>query len=111
MNAEQEAILHKHAVAATHALTAINSLRKPKELLEIEADHRRWLTTMLPVHFRGIDQFAKHHDDYWNNVWSIPLDKKPPANIACWNRGGMKSTSAEATAIALAAKELRSFGL
>src|SRR5437868_5641265 len=102
MDAQTDRILHKHAVAATRALGAINSLRKSKELLELERDHRRWLTTMFPIHFRGVDQFAPHHDKYWEHVWNLPTDKKPPAFIAVWNRGGSKSTNAEATPVALA---------
>jgi len=77
----------------------------------LEQDHRQWLTTMFPAHFRGLDEFAAHHDEYWSHVWQLPLKEKPQALLAIWNRKGMKSTSAEATGPVLSALGKRCFGL
>lgn len=66
---------------------------------------------MFPSHFRAVEQFAPHHDRYWQHVWRIEKGVKPFAYLAPWNRGGMKSTSAEATFPVLAALGKRDFGL
>jgi len=77
----------------------------------LEADYRAWLTTMFPAHFRGLDEFAPHHDEYWRHVWEVTLKKRPAPFLAIWNRKGMKSTCAEATGPVLAALGKRCFGL
>lgn len=82
---------------------------------QLEVDYRLWLSELLPKHFRsaGDEQFAPHHHDLWSWGWRIQLGviPIPPAYLAIWPRGGNKSTSAEALAVALGARERRKFGL
>jgi hypothetical protein len=74
-------------------------------------DYKEWLCAMFPEHFRGVDQFAPHHEDYWQHVWGIEKGVRPKPGVAAWNRRGMKSTAAEATGPTLAALGKRHFGL
>lgn len=80
---------------------------------EIEHDYKLWLTQLLPKHFRGVDQFGPHHEQFWQWAWSIKLGEigTPPAYLAIWPRGGNKSTSAEGFAVACGARGTRKFGL
>lgn len=87
----------------------------PPSKQELELDYHLWLSYLLPRHFRsaGAEQFAPHHEDLWDWGWRIQLGEiaTPPAYLAVWPRGGNKSTSAEALAVALGARERRKFGL
>lgn len=75
-----------------------------------EHNWAQWLRFMFPDHFRA--EFAAHHRDLWEWVWSIELGVKPPAAfVAVWPRGGAKSTSAEAAVAALGARQRRRFVL
>lgn len=78
---------------------------------DLEADYKAWLCTMFPEHFRGVDQFAPHHDEYWQHVWAMEKGKRPKSGVAAWGRRGLKSTCAEATGPTLAALGSRNFGL
>jgi hypothetical protein len=67
---------------------------------DLEADYKQWLCAILPAHFpsRPSEQFAPHHDLFWQ--WAWKKTPAPPAAMLIWNRGGAKSTSAEAFAVA-----------
>lgn len=79
-------------------------------LAELEADWRAWLRVMFPEHVAA--DFAPHHVDLWEWVWSIRLGAKPDdAFIGIYARGGAKSTSAELAVAALGARRERSYVL
>lgn len=80
---------------------------------KLEENYQTWLTTLLPAHFRGMDQFAGHHDEFWAWGWPIAAGEpaEPPAYLAIWPRGGAKSTTAEGFAVACGARKRRKFGL
>lgn len=79
----------------------------------LERNYRAWLSQLLPQHFRGADQFAEHHEQFWEWAWPIADASvaDPPAYLAIWPRGGNKSTTAEAFAVAAGARGRRKFGL
>jgi hypothetical protein len=79
----------------------------------LEGDYKRWLCAMLPKHFRGLDQFAPHHEDFWSWAWGIEKGKTldPPACLYIANRGGAKSTQSEGFLVASAAKKVRKYAL
>lgn len=94
------------------AITSVSRMLKEARQAQVAPEeYKSWLCTMLPDHFRGPDQFASHHERYWEHVWNLPKNEEPLACLAVWNRGGMKSTSAEATGPVLAARGLRRFGV
>lgn len=82
---------------------------------ELEADYRLWLSHLLPKHFRSADdsQFAEHHQRFFDWGWDIERGVLPTPSACLWmvNRGGNKSTSAAALAVALGARQRRKFGL
>lgn len=89
--------------------------RLPRAKAELEADYHLWLSELMPKHFRsaGPEQFAPHHEQFFDWGWSIQRDvlPNPPACLWIVNRGGNKSTSAAGLAVALGAMERRKFGL
>ncbi len=75
-----------------------------------EDDWASWLERLLPSYFSA--EFAKHHARMWEWVWAIELGVKPDeAFVGIFPRGGAKSTSAEAGAVALGARRRRRYGL
>jgi hypothetical protein len=70
-----------------------------------------WLAFLFPNHFTA--QFAPHHAELWQWLWSITLGHAPDpgAFIAIWPRGAGKSTNAEAACACLAARRQRRYGL
>lgn len=73
-----------------------------------EDDWARWLPWLFPTYFPV--PFAAHHGELWEWVWSIERDVKPDkAFIACWARGGAKSTCAEAAVVSLGARRRRKY--
>jgi len=72
---------------------------------ELEADYRLWLCNLLPAHFRSSPdvQFSPHQQEFWNE-WAWQENPDPGAGLLIWNRGGNKSTSAQAFAVARGAR-------
>ena len=68
-----------------------------------------WLAEMFPAYMTA--PLGEHHAAFWNHVWSIQPGVRPPSWFSIWNRGGAKSTSAEAACVALAARKARRYGL
>jgi len=91
------------------------ALSLPPSKAELESDYRLWLSYLLPEHFRsaGDEQFAEHHDRFFDWGWKIKRGVLPAKPAALWivNRAGNKSTSAAGLAVALGAMEQRKFGL
>jgi hypothetical protein len=88
---------------------------------QLESDYRKWLTTLLPKHFRNPEvgkQFAPHHRQFFDWGWDWEphrVDENgsivPPACLWIVNRGGNKSTSAAGLAVGLGARKKRKYGL
>lgn len=70
-------------------------------------DWRQWIALVSPQRF----SFAPHHEQFWEWVWSVEPDKRPPPFVAIWPRGGAKSTSTELACVLLAARGARKYGL
>ncbi len=68
---------------------------------------RSWLPRMFPQFFRA--DFGVHHTRFWDWVWDMSPETRPPPFIGIWPRGGAKSTSAEAAVAAVGARRTRSF--
>src|SRR5215467_11767493 len=73
-----------------------------------ERDPVKWLREMFPNY---VGDFAPHHNEFWEWVWSIKKGRPIHSFVAIWPRGGAKSTSAELACVALAAKRARRYGL
>lgn len=86
------------------------SLARLKERDHLEEDPERWLKTLFPHHFTS--EFAEHHKEFWDWVWSIELDEAPEEDfIAIWPRHGGKSASVEAAVVALGVRRKRKYCL
>jgi hypothetical protein len=109
---EQLAALDRDAAIFAAAQVASAKIHPPHPS-DIEHNYKRWLTSLLGQHFRGIDQFGEHHERFWEWGWPLELGVRPamPACLAIWPRGGNKSTSAEGFAVACGARGRRKFGL
>jgi len=70
---------------------------------------RFWLRELFPEHVPY--EFAPHHELFWNWLWSIEHLKRPSPFVACWPRGGAKSTSGEMGMVALGARDIRKYCL
>jgi hypothetical protein len=68
-----------------------------------------WLTRLFPRYVRG--GFAPRHADLWGWVWGLSLGRRAPAFVGIWPRGGAKSTSAELSVCAVAARQSRRYAL
>lgn len=68
-----------------------------------------WLAAILPSYCAH--PMAAHHVEFWDWVWAVAPDVRPPAFVGVWARGGAKSTSAEAACVALGARKKRRYGL
>jgi hypothetical protein len=42
----------------------------------LENNYQQWLTTLLPAHFRGLDQFAPHQDEFWQWGWAVQPNER-----------------------------------
>lgn len=84
-----------------------STLERPKSIHE--ATWPTWLAAILPDYCTA--RFAAHHKAYWEWLWNIEPGLRPDAFIGVWARGGAKSTSAEAGAVALGARGKRRYGL
>lgn len=65
----------------------------------------------LPRLFPSIFQsgFGEHHEQFWTWVWDMEPGVRPAPFVGIWPRGGAKSTSAEASAVAVGARHSRNF--
>lgn len=100
----------------------------PPELLELASEHEReqyrlylihaavqrdewepWLKAVAPAY--ASKPFGDHHRQFWQWAWSIEPGKRPRPFVAIWPRGGAKSTSAEMSVLALAARGKRRYCL
>lgn len=83
-------------------------LDRPIPAIEAEG-WRRWLLRLLPDYFR--DDFAEHHELFWEWVWAMRPGVRPESFVAIWPRGGAKSTSSEAAVVNVGARQTRRYGL
>lgn len=67
----------------------------------------QWLACITP----SLTSFAPHHARFWQHVWSIEPGVRPAPFVGIWARGAGKSTVAELAAIALGARQRRSYAL
>lgn len=102
-------MLLAHVAGVEHQIPTYTPASAPA----LESDYKEWTTALLPKHFRGVDQFAPHHEDFWRWVWQVERGEqpKPPAFLLVWNRGGAKSTQAEGAVTALGARRKRKYVL
>lgn len=103
------------AVLFAQALVDANGVKEATSghLVELAADYKRWLCTMVPKHFRNPDvelQFAIHHQKFFNWGWDWKAGDIP-ACLWIVNRGGNKSTSTAGLAVSLGARKRRKYGL
>lgn len=73
----------------------------------ISDDWHQWVSLISPQKF----DFGLHHTAFWEWVWSVKSDVRPPPFVAVWPRGGAKSTSVELACLMLAARGTRKYGL
>jgi hypothetical protein len=101
------------AVAASGGVDKGVPAFTPSSTPQLEGDYKTWLCALLPKHFRGKDQFAEHHEDFWDWIWNVERAQQPekPAFLAIWNRGGSKSTQAEGAVVAVGARKKRKYVL
>lgn len=69
---------------------------------------RDFLPRVFPNYFQS---FGEHHAAFWEWVWELKRGTQPRPFVAVWPRGHGKSTSAEAAAVAVGARDVRSFVL
>jgi len=65
-----------------------------------------WLQECFPTLFKDP---APHHAEFWDHIWSIQRNVRPRPFVALWPRNHGKSTSAETSAVALAARQVRNY--
>lgn len=72
---------------------------------------REWTAIALPK--LAVFPFGDHHQQMWDWAWQLEPRKRSQAGhlIACWPRGGGKSTTAESAISALGATRRRQFVL
>lgn len=89
--------------------------RTPRADRGVPPEWRLWLRDLFGPHLRdkrGHDvPFAPHQERFWEWVWAIEAGERPRPFVAIWPRGGAKSTSAELSCVAVAAKRTRRYGL
>lgn len=77
---------------------------------EWEEDWEEWTRRMFPTLLSS--PFGDRHREFWEWVWSIRKGEPvPEAFIGIWPRGGAKSSSAEAAAVALGVRGVRRYAL
>src|SRR5688572_4466750 len=81
----------------------------------LESDWRTWIRTLFPNWVSDKNgnfiEFGPHHVKHWEWVWGIEVGVKPHPLVEIWPRGGAKSTTAELTIAALAARRKRTYCL
>lgn len=73
------------------------------------AGYEQWLRSLAPSFVRA--PLAERHHAMLDWGWNAPSDAAPDPLIACFPRGGGKSTMAELLAVILGARGLRKYGL
>lgn len=73
------------------------------------AGYPEWLRSLFPKHIQH--DFAEHHHQFWQWIWSLTPGDRPHPFVAVWPRGGAKSASGEMGAVALGARNVRKYGL
>lgn len=68
-----------------------------------------WLHALFPSYVAH--PFADRHDDLWEWAWDVRKGASTDPFVACWGRGGAKSTSAELVTVRWGATKARSYGL
>src|ERR1051325_9569437 len=68
-----------------------------------------WLRSLFPAYVAH--PFAPRHDALWAWAWPVALGQNVDPFVACWGRGGAKSTSAELVTVRWAAAKTRRYGL
>lgn len=86
--------------------TALVQEERPQRY-DFEETWRGWMAAVFPE----FTEFAEHHADFWDWVWSIEPNVRPKPFVAIWPRGGAKSSSAELAVVALLARGIRIYGL
>lgn len=68
-----------------------------------------WLRALFPAYVAH--PFAARHGDLWTWAWPVELGANADPFVACWGRGGAKSTSAELVTVRWGAAKARRYGL
>lgn len=68
-----------------------------------------WLRLLFPSYVAH--PFADRHDDLWDWAWGVQKGVTSDPFVACWGRGGAKSTSVEMVTVRWGATKARSYGL
>lgn len=95
--------------AARLAAVRVKARRRvaKRRVLPFEATWQQWIAEVFPQ----FAEFAPHHVDFWEWVWSIQPGVRPEPFVGIWPRGGAKSSSAELAAVALLARGVRRYCL
>lgn len=98
--------LWKEQTAQALSLEAIESA---------ESEAPRWLRSLFPSYLRNkageAVPFAPHHLLAWDWVWALKPGTRPRPLVNIWARGGAKSTTAELSVAATAARRTRTYAL
>lgn len=72
---------------------------------------REWLVSKFPdwVSVDGKPEFAPHHQEFWEWVWSIEDGGIAPPFVGIWPRGGGKSSACELASAAWMLRKRRSY--
>jgi hypothetical protein len=91
---------------------ALAELRRRRDQRASEApeDYKAWLDAHFPGYVKT-EQFAPHHDEYWQWLWDVKPNVRPRPFIGIWARGGGKSTSAETGTVALGVRDIRKYAV
>lgn len=73
------------------------------------SDTEPWLRAFFPAYVQA--GFAPRHTELWGWAWPVTRESAPPPFVACWGRGGAKSTSAELITVRWGATKARRYGL
>jgi hypothetical protein len=87
---------------------ALNQLDPPPPT-DIDTPWPDWINSTLPN--LATHPYAEHQHQFWDWLWNITPTSRPQAFVGVWARGGAKSSSAEAGAVALGARRVRRYGL
>lgn len=68
-----------------------------------------WLRALFPSYVAY--PFAARHDELWRWAWAVQHGVNVDPFVACWARGGAKSTSAELITVRWGATKARRYGL
>ncbi len=84
-------------------------VRREKLKRRLERNPKLWLSVLFPLYTS--QDFASHHEEFWDWAWSIEPDGKSPSFFAIWPRGHAKSTSGELACVALGARQKKRYVL